>query len=56
MTQAVVIPCPHCGAVQHQLVESGQGSYKVCSNSKNGCGKSFYVQTDHNGLIERVDR
>lgn len=55
-SQTVVIACPHCGKQQSQSVESSQGTRKTCSNMKGGCGRTYYVQTSSNGLIERVDQ
>lgn len=56
MTQVVVLTCPHCGRAQSQYIESSQGARKSCTNSKGGCGQTYYVQTDSNCLIERVDK
>lgn len=56
MTQTVVLTCPHCGRAQSQIIESGQGARKSCTNSKGGCGNTYYVQTDHQCLVERVDK
>jgi len=55
-SQVVVITCPYCGRQQSQSVQPSQGTRKSCSNSYGGCGKTYYVQTNSSGLIERVDR
>ena len=56
MTQTVVLTCPHCGTQQMQILESSQGARKTCSYSRGGCGETYYVQTDYNCMIERVER
>jgi hypothetical protein len=55
-SQVLVLTCPHCGKQQSQVVESSQGARKSCSNAYGGCGKTYYVQTNYKGMIERVDR
>ena len=55
-TQTVVLTCPHCGRSQSQTISPSQGARKTCSNAYGGCGKTYYVQTNYNNMIERVDR